>query len=605
MSEEEKPVKIPFRVEDLASRSIEFIAKKVEKLSEHVDESLHKLTEMGAALAGIAGGLSFERMIDTGKESLETINKLHKLTGVSADNIAAMRDMFEQSGLSAEQLGTTMTALSKKALAAEEGGKGIVREARAWGVELNKGPVEAYYSLSRAVQQHKIDQAGVSKLTRTSGEALGAQMELLEKGPKELEKMAEAARKLNVHLEDDEVLEQFVKLHEASTKIHEAFRRISEKVIIALAPALSKMSDRFSHWLDTVDVKKFIDPLVHGMEMVVKHAGQLAKLMTINSVLMKTTGSGLSANVMKLGKGAWGVGAGMLGKVGGAIGGDFGAAGKGIGGAFGGLLGKLGSVIPMVFRLVGGITGIGLVAAGIYVVIKHLDYFKEKLGGVARAIWGSVQKLWNTLGNLFSADSSIGKFVRWFGDKFFEFVKFAGSMVSKLIGMIADAIQWISDMIDSLTQHKSIDEIRNARVNSDDAAKQKETGYDKFLAPGMREQIWAITALINQNKGLSAAQQDLYRKFLESRDATYGASAGGAEGAFKSRYGAEAKAPEGSAAPGSAGVYQDFRGSRFDIEQKFAEGFDPDRIAVGFANDIASLGEKRLASNLSPVYAVR
>lgn len=605
MAEEEKPVRIPFRVDDLASRSIEFIAKKVEKLSEHVDESLHKLTEMGAALAGIAGGFSFERMIETGKESLETINKLHKLTGASADNIAAMRDMFEQSGMSAEQLGSTMTALSKKALTMDLGSKNLIVEAKTWGVELNKGPVEAFYSLSRAVQQHKIGIAGVAQLTRTSGEQTGAMMELLEKGPKELEKMNEEARKLNLHLEDDGVLEQFVKLHEASTKIHEAFRRISEKVIIALAPALTKMSEKFSAWLDHVDVHKFIDPLVHGMELVVKHAKTLGTIMTANSALFKLTGKGLSANALSLGRGAFNVGSSMLGKVGGGIGENMGLAGKGIGGAFGGLLGKLGSVVPMVFKLVGGITGIGLLAGAIFVVVRHLDYFKAKLAGVAHTIGASLQKLFGSLQNLFSADSSVGKFVRWFGDKFFEFVKFAGSMVGKLIGMIADAIDWISDTIDSLTEHKSIDDIRNERESQRDAAKAKETGFDKFQAAGMREQIYAISALITQNKGLSSAQQDLYRKFLEASDSMYGERGIGPEAAFKARYGAERKAPEGSSAPASAGTYQDFRGSRFDIEQKFAEGFDPDRIAVGFANDIAKLGEKRLTSSLSPVNAVR
>ena len=49
----------------------------------------------------------------------------------------------------------------------------------------------------------------------------------------------------------------------------------------------------------------------------------------------------------------------------------------------------------------------------------------------------------------------------------------------------------------------------------------------------------------------------------------------------------------------------DFRGSKFDIKQMFAEGFDPDRIAVAFTNDLAALGEKRLQSGLSPLFAVK
>lgn len=46
----------------------------------------------------------------------------------------------------------------------------------------------------------------------------------------------------------------------------------------------------------------------------------------------------------------------------------------------------------------------------------------------------------------------------------------------------------------------------------------------------------------------------------------------------------------------------DFRNSRFDIKQNFAEGFDPDRIAVAFTQDLVSLGDRRLQSAHAPIY---
>jgi len=49
----------------------------------------------------------------------------------------------------------------------------------------------------------------------------------------------------------------------------------------------------------------------------------------------------------------------------------------------------------------------------------------------------------------------------------------------------------------------------------------------------------------------------------------------------------------------------DFRGSRFDITQNFAEGFDPDRIAVAFSNDLAAMGELKTQSGFAPAFAVR
>jgi len=56
---------------------------------------------------------------------------------------------------------------------------------------------------------------------------------------------------------------------------------------------------------------------------------------------------------------------------------------------------------------------------------------------------------------------------------------------------------------------------------------------------------------------------------------------------------------------GGAKVVQDFRNSRFNIEQKFAEGYDPDRVAVAFSKDIGRIGEQRLQSAYEPMFAVR
>lgn len=45
----------------------------------------------------------------------------------------------------------------------------------------------------------------------------------------------------------------------------------------------------------------------------------------------------------------------------------------------------------------------------------------------------------------------------------------------------------------------------------------------------------------------------------------------------------------------------DFRGSRFTIEQKFAEGFDPDRIAVLSTEQISALAVRKTGSTLAPL----
>ena len=56
---------------------------------------------------------------------------------------------------------------------------------------------------------------------------------------------------------------------------------------------------------------------------------------------------------------------------------------------------------------------------------------------------------------------------------------------------------------------------------------------------------------------------------------------------------------------GRTQIHNDFRNSRFDIKQEFAEGFDPDRIAVAFASDLARLGEMKVQSQFAPIGSMR
>lgn len=64
------------------------------------------------------------------------------------------------------------------------------------------------------------------------------------------------------------------------------------------------------------------------------------------------------------------------------------------------------------------------------------------------------------------------------------------------------------------------------------------------------------------------------------------------------------RTPNTPAARGGHTTNNDFRNSRFTLEQKFAEGFDPDRIAVVFARDIANSVNHRLYSGFDPLFSL-
>ncbi len=88
----------------------------------------------------------------------------------------------------------------------------------------------------------------------------------------------------------------------------------------------------------------------------------------------------------------------------------------------------------------------------------------------------------------------------------------------------------------------------------------------------------------------------LARLAAPSAQAAIGAAAGAA---------AARTPPRTPAARGGNHTHNDFRGSNFDITQKFAEGFDPDRIAAGFISDLEAAAVNRTQGYLEPTFSSR
>lgn len=50
-------------------------------------------------------------------------------------------------------------------------------------------------------------------------------------------------------------------------------------------------------------------------------------------------------------------------------------------------------------------------------------------------------------------------------------------------------------------------------------------------------------------------------------------------------------------------IHQDFRNSKFDIKQDFAEGIEPGDVAVALTSDLAALGERQMTSGFTPIFS--
>jgi hypothetical protein len=115
----------------------------------------------------------------------------------------------------------------------------------------------------------------------------------------------------------------------------------------------------------------------------------------------------------------------------------------------------------------------------------------------------------------------------------------------------------------------------------------------KFLSWAGEQLAWAINEIGDPLE--SQAKGSERKSFLDEMIAMFTAPSGGnAKGI------APPKAPDKK----PPAPVQDFRFSRFQIDQKFEEGFDPDRIAVAFANDLGKIGEQRSQSGFAPLFSV-
>lgn len=248
------------------------------------------------------------------------------------------------------------------------------------------------------------------------------------------------------------------------------------------------------------------------------------------------------------------------------------------------LFAPMGSVVATVSDLFGDlISGVlpGLLSL-VQSLLEPLTTFWSGLMVISNVILTELnpvfEMLFNAVGSLFSAIGDLlGPALRIVSRIFlvlyevlaFIFapvISFLVEVFSVLIEKISEFISWLGSLLSEVADHVE--------------AATAEAGRRGVEAPGssvLDDILAALTA------GNDAAGE---------RDARAEAAAAAAR-------------RDTPGARGGARTVQDFRFSRFDITQRFAEGFDPDRIAVAFADDLGDIGQQRLQSGFEPIFGVR
>jgi hypothetical protein len=607
------------KVTDGATAPIE----KAAKAAEHLGGALggiegivgHLLPSLGAF--GIA--LSLKGAVDTTEKYLKNIKEVRELTGATAGETDFLFSSARKAGVEYDSMKDTMFQLSRRGAMLEQSlalsnGKtvpGLAKKFERLGVDVSKGPVSSLMQMSDAVKSGKL---GVGELM-TQFRIPKGQVNDFQKFLKDLDKSKlAAAKKGGAGLVSDDDVDAFDRMEEAQHRIHDAWNRIQVMLGKTLMPVLSKLTEQFAGRMESLIpvAERFGQILADHMGEVLFAAKAIVAVLTAKKVL------GVLENLTSP--------KGLIGKL--ASGGL-----GGLGGGGGGIGALVSQVVGIASSFMAAAPYLALIAAAVWVAAKGWEAIKANVDGVkdrllftwekiqvrVEDIGASMMALVEPLMRLFGQDGTFGQMVARLASAGFEQLVGALEDTITLIQVIASFLPEVSQALYTvfstitgylrevfidpvvkylvllgteinaifdwiITKAKSVlgVNIGGAAGGAGFDASGFARGMANVILPGfddVSKRISGRFAEVNQNAFLDAKMRMFDRDKAAAEEAAHHKA--------------------GDTKP--AAPNYDFRGSRFDITQKFAEGFDPDRIAVAFASDLSALGEMRSQSNYLPI----
>jgi hypothetical protein len=229
---------------------------------------------------------------------------------------------------------------------------------------------------------------------------------------------------------------------------------------------------------------------------------------------------------------------------------------RGGGGIFTGLISGFLRLRPILM----GLARLSLVGAGILLIIKGFQGLMQNIGGVRDYIvnlWDRIVVQFESIADVFKPVTSLfseGSALNYF------FKMLLPTVISSVLEMVERIMYYV----------KVIGGFLGAAISD----------IGRLISEGPTK-IWQeVAAETERDIARAVKQRQMDREAKKAKDA------------------ASVKTPSDRENRNFI-----FPNARFDITQKFAEGFDPDRIAVAFAKDISTMGERRLGSALTPFHS--
>ena len=555
--------------------------KRLAGAADRVAAAFGHIGNVAGVLGGIGGVFKLIESVRATDQLYRAIGRVKAITGVAAADAHAMFDAFDMSGVEMEAAEGILTRLARQSnkfggsvAASGKEAQELNRRMKALGVNIKSGPQEQLLQMSKAAQKGRLrinDLMAVFGIGRSQAAQV---LKMLQGGPERLRAIYKDTKN-SAAVIDDKTMESYENLQSARARLSDSWGDLVNILYKSLMPAVTRIVEGMANGMERIQpiVEKIGSGLANHMGLIVSLAKTFAGIMAGNKILNLFGGKGGSYDKIK---GFLGAGMGFLGKF---------APPKGP--TYANLVGSTVAQGYMMAPGTGGIRllsssigKIGVLGAVIAVVAKAFQLLATNAGGIRDQIGGLLGSIAKSFGRIFEAVKPLLKALsELFGGvitiaaklllEAFKAILWVIDKIAAMVAWVVDKIKWVADKLD----------VFGADVVSNESAMGK----------------WA------RSKGIKGGTHFMIGKVL-----AYTPEEQAAIDAAKAAKGKADAAKRGVPQSGTGTVInQDFRGSKFDIQQNFAEGFDAGRIGVAFGDQLAAMGERQVDSGLRPVYSYR
>ena len=622
---------------DALGRATKAAAGGGSRLGGVFDTLASTLSNLGGLGLVVGSGLSFHAALETTDKYMENVKQITELTGEAAGATDFMFSAARRSGVAYDSMQRTMFQLSRRGSMLEQtmanaAGKvpGMEKKFARLGVVMDKGPVKAMETMAAAAKKGLVGAGELQSQFRIPAKDANDMLKFLK--TMDPAKLAEARKGGGGFLTNKDI-DAYDRMQEAQHRIADSWNRIKVTVIKNLYPIAAQMAEKFADKMESIlpVVQNIFGFISDHMDHIVNAAKVFVGLMTAKKMMAWSETLAGGQGLVAAGKGlvtSLTNAVPLLEKMGLA------AAQSTMGAAAAGAKAAGMSVSPTLLANLGGLSAsltvlgtvlaaLAVVAATVYLgfraVQKNLhgigDKISEVIGRITarfELVWQQLTALGSAVANLIGGEGSLGDLVGYIAALSFDAVLEGFDLVMHLIltttymledfgqmlGLvwktylaepamaaftaikdgISAYIDWnvqaFKNLIDML---KPILKVLDIDISSD---------FKNPLA-GILDPVLAPWKALGENFQKNWKRADANTRVQQRSDALERA----------------ANKTDKNVEKTSGPPNYDFRGSRFDITQNFAEGFDPDRIAVAFSNDLSSLGELRSQSGYTPIMA--